>query len=202
MQIEKTDLLWRLYCLAFEIEGKAVTPPSNICPYFWTAMKGLRLYLKLKAPLKYLWLCAIGLFLLSFGSVTIVRNVNVTLGHVMFIPAFTLFAASFFIAAMSSFIRLGRWIEKRFPWAIYVTMFIASIFGIIVAVSEIKSGTFWQNFKGIGTPIMIGVPIICFLMVIAFNLPSIRKTNLVRTIIELIKAKKNKWCPPVKPPMD
>ena len=207
--IQQDDILWHFYCKRFTLAGKEITPPTNLCPYFWTAIVGVGLWLDVEVKLSKLWLSVLGGLLLWIGMTFMPFRGTFfyTVVGAVLIPWDALLMISIVISTR----RLRRWLERRYPWVlptlVAVTVIPMAIYMIVLAVTQGHIWTdfrasFWFVFRGIAY-ISLGVLGISILAALAALIPARRLDGLrstVATVSAYIHAKKNKVCPPVTPP--
>jgi hypothetical protein len=208
IQIRQSDWLWALYCLSFTLEGKSVQEPKNICPYFWTAMKGLRLWFMKVPHLGTLWLymgailgmaCTTGILSRQFPDSDLLFSVFL----IYFIVCHLGCIAMVWITMSRATIA----IKKRPKLQKIMERIMLAFFAIAVLcllANEYSKGTLWSSlarhlklwFTVFITVALIVVPIMLYL------LKSKGETafNSLNTLAAYVKAVWGQYCTPVIPP--
>ncbi len=134
IQINQGDILWRLYCLYFTLNGVEQENPKNLCNYFQTAIKGLLLWPVVKLNLFWCWtglVCGYGLSVLyAYYCQEYYASMTKDTIHVLYVlhGAFTctLLFASLFVLTIS-FSRFDRYCGKH-PF--FAFRFMVAVVGI------------------------------------------------------------------------
>ncbi len=217
--IQQDDILWHFYCKRFTLEGKEIAPPSNLCPYFWTAITGMVLtarhkmrhfahWLGVEVPLGKIWL----LFLASLIAMVIVARLPWQNNAIMFLALITalVFAAAYLAAALVSLYRLARFVVQRLPWVPQFFGVVGVVVGIIFGIYIVWHGASWSEtgrffhdlfrfLRWVGNAIIL---LVLTGAVLAIIPPSRRRqiARVAETVFAFAEAKYEKVCPPVIPP--
>lgn len=217
--IQQDDILWHFYCKRFTLEGKEITPPTNLCPYFWTAITGMVLtarykmrhfahWLGVEVPLGKIWL----FFLASLIAMVVVARLPWQNDAIMFLALITalVFAAAYLAAALVSLYRLAQFIVRRLPWVPQFLGVVGVVVGIIFGIYLVWHGASWsetgQFFSGLFRVFKwVGILSILALLAgtaLAFIPPQRRKSiaRVAETVFAFAEAKYERVCPPVISP--
>lgn len=197
-RIKETSVFWHFYRKYYEIAGLPVVHPTNLCPYFWTAVNGFRLWLRHQMSLKPLLLATLIAIILSF----IVRPVimNTKLGDITIILSLLILIVALPVTLLIFSLRAKDFVDawfKKHPRVQIVlgVVFVAAVVGFAI-YSLATSGTgfdftklaakFWEAtklFLILSVYTMIGMLIIRTIQTALKRFP---KTNAVVTLILLI----------------
>lgn len=210
MNIQPNDLLWKFYCKRFTIEGKQVEAPSNLCPYFWTSIKGFGLWLNREVRLRTLFFTALAATAALFCGAWLLKSVVGSIPASIFLSVLmVVWITSLTILFYSAQNRLWRWLEARPPVKDTVALLFMG-FLIAIAIWGSVSGTLLSDMQRQFFTFLwlvgYGVAAIFIIVIAALLLskaPSGHLRKLERTFQTIgayARATKKGVCPGVTPP--
>ncbi len=214
INIKKDDVLWYFYCKSFEIDGKEIKRPNNLCPYFWGAVDGFLSYVARELSLLKVWLIGSVLIGGFFGVLRYMpRDIKGTVFNFA-VVFFLIFSLLFFLLALClSFLRLLLYIDKRLeavPSGTRAALFFGALLAIM-SVAFFSSGLYLDFMKLFHDTLkfleyiffawlLVVISAVVFLLIP--SKPRDRIKNFFHQVGAYLKAIKENICPPVNPPED
>jgi hypothetical protein len=209
VNIGKQDFLWKWYCKKYQIRGEQVPAPKNLCPYFWTAVFGLALFVRHEMKLWYLWMPTVVAGGVAFTSLRQENEVVVVVGMIA-LSIFMFFANA---AILISCFRGYDFVNRKVPWLLPS---ITLCFGVYLFGYSLWQGTLSTHLTEafrralsvsgmfLGAVLVLAVVALSIVWIASFvpHPYMLRLKKLRQDITTFSVAGKNSVCPPVNPPID
>lgn len=208
-QVNHNDILWFFYRKNFEIQGRPIESPRNLCRYFWSAVNGFGLWMFREAKLRILWGVALPAVIFYTILKSFTNGHENTLLSVLMVTTFLLSSLAFMTALWVTIDRLWQFMKTKTPrlFNVFITVGVIALIVFTVYAQRdtlrsdfesflniIKTGAFWGAIAAVA---------LVFLAVIASVIPKRKQERFVRmidTLTAALKAKKERICPGVDPP--
>ncbi len=218
LSIKETDTLWKFYQKSFTLDGQKVSPPKNLCQYFWTAVMGFGFWITREIELWKLLAVFLGSIFSVFVISSVLTDAFLKIHPYIWDFVFWISIGPLVISMLALALALSSRIRRLIHNSPALQGYMAIIFGIGMVVFMVISWLRSSNFSLVtafedvlklavlGIAVMVVVSaVVGGLLYIWLKIPGEKKSNfakLVKTFFEALKAKKRKFCPLVEPPVE